>query len=817
MPGLPFSGKQKKAQLQAKRQRKAEKIARLESAEAGDKPEDSHGSNAEADAPGADGAPADGHGKVTEHEGCTTRGGAAYKNDKRSLFRKETREEVDRRTRAAQQEYTWRDFNKGVPFSNWWHTTDEPAHGEDGAFSRIPRSVEIPRRPSWEALETQAVDAREKAYFRAYMRKVDMLYGHMQTNFFERNLEVWRQLWRVVEASDVVAVVVDARHPLFHLPLSLLDYLKAAGKPCLVIINKIDLIPADVLEQWLEYFKACAPGLAVFPFTCSPNEESVTLDIDEKQYRKKRLRNTNRIIAYLAEAKKRADENGDRGFDAAALERQLLEADDASSATGTNTDQEMGKCERRRRLRSPSRNPCGMVSDDLKSLGFSSGCEQTTTKDEESRPQRQGHRKCGSRRHARLRTEDADGQGGGQSSSDEEEGKEDSGACTDEPPMETFLGERKNAREETKSQRNHAEVAAVAAKVAELKEIVLAMGRAKGLQKVTLGTVGHPNVGKSSLINILKGEKVVSTSYTAGHTKHLQHILLDDDIMLVDCPGLSFPTTGLPLFVQVLMGSYSLAQNREPYSAVHYLGERLPLERIYHLQPPRSTDIGWCGWTVCEAFAEKNGMFLRRGKGLPDAYRAGQKILKEFVTGVLVLYFLPPPVDQRQQAPLPLPVNEADIMSELQAVYSQSEGDTDEQTHDQMSSDSASITPTPAHSRRKGRRKGPKRNVRADGGGGGGGGGGASGAVRGGGSSSKPAMRISVSPPRDAQRDGSADELGGAAADALFEKLQGAGASHSSRKQQAEQQRCAKQRKGRRAAKQKYEDDPPPKNGPSKS
>ncbi|KAJ9455030.1 hypothetical protein DIPPA_14588 [Diplonema papillatum] len=61
MPGLPFSGKQKKAQLQAKRQRKAEKIARLESAEAGDKPEDSHGSNAEAD------APADGHACVFHH------------------------------------------------------------------------------------------------------------------------------------------------------------------------------------------------------------------------------------------------------------------------------------------------------------------------------------------------------------------------------------------------------------------------------------------------------------------------------------------------------------------------------------------------------------------------------------------------------------------------------------------------------------------------------------------------------------------------------------------------------------------------------
>ncbi len=39
---------------------------------------------------------------------------------------------------------------------------------------------------------------------------------------------------------------------------------------------------------------------------------------------------------------------------------------------------------------------------------------------------------------------------------------------------------------------------------------------------VVLGTVGHPNVGKSSLINGLMGRKVVSTSRTPGHTKHFQ-------------------------------------------------------------------------------------------------------------------------------------------------------------------------------------------------------------------------------------------------------------------------------------------------------
>jgi ribosome biogenesis GTPase A len=37
-------------------------------------------------------------------------------------------------------------------------------------------------------------------------------------NNFERNLDVWRQLWRTLEASRVVVLVVDARMPLLHFP-----------------------------------------------------------------------------------------------------------------------------------------------------------------------------------------------------------------------------------------------------------------------------------------------------------------------------------------------------------------------------------------------------------------------------------------------------------------------------------------------------------------------------------------------------------------------------------------------------------------------
>lgn len=89
---------------------------------------------------------------------------------------------------------------------------------------------------------------------------------------------------------------------------------------------------------------------------------------------------------------------------------------------------------------------------------------------------------------------------------------------------------------------------------------------------LTVGCVGFPNVGKSSLMNALMGKKVVSVSKTPGHTKHFQTIFLTNNVRLCDCPGLVFPTC-VPRKLQVLIGSYPIAQLREPFASVQYLGK----------------------------------------------------------------------------------------------------------------------------------------------------------------------------------------------------------------------------------------------------
>jgi len=120
--------------------------------------------------------------------------------------------------------------------------------------------VGIPRRPPWQPGQTREdLDANERASFlewRRTMADIEENQGYLLTPF-EKNLEVWRQLWRVLERAQLVVQIVDARNPLLFRCAELDQYVTDIDptKRSLLLVNKADLLSEEQRAQWADYLR----------------------------------------------------------------------------------------------------------------------------------------------------------------------------------------------------------------------------------------------------------------------------------------------------------------------------------------------------------------------------------------------------------------------------------------------------------------------------------------------------------------------------------------------------------------------------------
>ncbi|KAG7336179.1 hypothetical protein KOW79_000872 [Hemibagrus wyckioides] len=177
-------------------------------------------------------------------------------------------------------------------------------------------------------------------------------------------------------------------------------------------------------------------------------------------------------------------------------------------------------------------------------------------------------------------------------------------------------------------------------------------------KQISVGFIGYPNVGKSSVINTLRSKKVCNVAPIAGETKVWQYITLMRRIFLIDCPGVVYPSEDSESDI-VLKGVVQVEKIRNPEDHIGAVLERAKAEYIqktYHIP----------SWSSAEDFLEK--LAFRTGKllkgGEPDMSTVSKMVLNDWQRGRIPFFVKPPGPETDEEDNIQLPVE-----SVVDAVY----------------------------------------------------------------------------------------------------------------------------------------------------
>jgi ribosome biogenesis GTPase A len=168
-----------------------------------------------------------------------------------------------------------------------------------------------------------------------------------------------------------------------------------------------------------------------------------------------------------------------------------------------------------------------------------------------------------------------------------------------------------------------------------LRERILIEGNKKYKDKKAfhVGVLGYPNVGKSSLINAMKGKKTAPSSSVSGLTKGVQKVRADNRVVFLDTPGV-VPYREKNDSKHAFIGTIDFNKVKDPDIVVMELMEKYPgkIEMHYGIIESRfgveiPTDIE----ESLEKIAKKRKL-LRKGNE-PDIERTAKMILKDWQTG----------------------------------------------------------------------------------------------------------------------------------------------------------------------------------------
>lgn len=159
----------------------------------------------------------------------------------------------------------------------------------------------------------------------------------------------------------------------------------------------------------------------------------------------------------------------------------------------------------------------------------------------------------------------------------------------------------------------------------------------KDRKQISVGLIGYPNVGKSSIINALRGKAVAKVAPIPGETKVWQYVTLMKRIYLIDCPGIVPPNqhdTPQDLLLRGVVRVENVENPEQYIPAVLKKVKTHHMERTYELK-------GWKDhMEFLELLARKAGRLLKGGE--PDVDGVAKMVLNDFMRGKIP-WFTPAP------------------------------------------------------------------------------------------------------------------------------------------------------------------------------
>ncbi|XP_064400040.1 guanine nucleotide-binding protein-like 3 homolog [Halichondria panicea] len=178
---------------------------------------------------------------------------------------------------------------------------------------------------------------------------------------------------------------------------------------------------------------------------------------------------------------------------------------------------------------------------------------------------------------------------------------------------------------------------------------------------ISVGVVGLPNVGKSSIINSLKRSKTCNVGATPGVTKNLQEIQLDKHVKLIDSPGIVVAAKSMDTASMLLRNCIKVEAIPDPSLPVEAILRRC--NRLQVMEFYGIPEFDGVQEFLCH-LAKRLGKLLKGG--VPDVDSAARSVLRDWNTGRIKFFTHPP-----EQSSLPSHVS-SDIVRSWSAAFDMS-------------------------------------------------------------------------------------------------------------------------------------------------